>query len=188
MAGMFLLSLLTVFISLFTAAVGEALTYALVYRSEQYKRMKAEIDRQAKRLERKKDQGNEIERSNKRKLEKQEERLKVSNRDLSQFKMRSMFAIGLAFTALLTTFSSIFEGITIAKLPFEPISLMRGISHRNLPGDNFKECSFIFLYVMSAMSIRQSLQKVLGFAPSRAMAKQSQVGFGALFQPPDQYR
>ncbi|KRX47103.1 Transmembrane and coiled-coil domains protein 1 [Trichinella nativa] len=188
MTGMFLLSLLTVFISLFTAAVGEALTYALVYRSEQYKRMKAEIDRQAKRLERKKDQGNEIERSNKRKLEKQEERLKVSNRDLSQFKMRSMFAIGLAFTALLTTFSSIFEGITIAKLPFEPIPFMRGISHRNLPGDNFKECSFIFLYVMSAMSIRQSLQKVLGFAPSRAMAKQSQVGFGALFQPPDQYR
>ncbi|KAL1246438.1 Calcium load-activated calcium channel [Trichinella spiralis] len=164
MTGMFLLSLLTVFISLFTAAVGEALTYALVYRSEQYKRMKAEIDRQAKRLERKKDQGNEIERSNKRKLEKQEERLKVSNRDLSQFKMRSMFAIGLAFTALLTTFSSIFEGITIAKLPFEPIPFMR------------------------AMSIRQSLQKVLGFAPSRAMAKQSQVGFGALFQPPDQYR
>ncbi|OUC43081.1 hypothetical protein D917_10030 [Trichinella nativa] len=169
MTGMFLLSLLTVFISLFTAAVGEALTYALVYRSEQYKRMKAEIDRQAKR-------------------QKQEERLKVSNRDLSQFKMRSMFAIGLAFTALLTTFSSIFEGITIAKLPFEPIPFMRGISHRNLPGDNFKECSFIFLYVMSAMSIRQSLQKVLGFAPSRAMAKQSQVGFGALFQPPDQYR
>uniref|UniRef100_A0A915HRM5 Calcium load-activated calcium channel n=1 Tax=Romanomermis culicivorax TaxID=13658 RepID=A0A915HRM5_ROMCU len=99
------------------------------------------------------------------------------------FKMKSMFAIGLAFTALLSTFNSIFDGKVVAKLPFVPITWVQGISHRNLPGEDFTDCSFIFLYILCTMSIRQNLQKILGFAPSRAMNKQGQFGAG-FFNPP----
>jgi putative membrane protein len=42
----------------------------------------------------------------KKKLEREEEKLKNHNRDLSLVKMKSMFAIGLAFTALLSMFNS----------------------------------------------------------------------------------
>lgn len=42
----------------------------------------------------------------KKKLEREEEKLKNHNRDLSMVKMKSMFAIGLAFTALLSLFNS----------------------------------------------------------------------------------
>ena len=48
-----------------------------------------------------------------------------------------------------------FEGRVVAKLPFEPIPWIRGLSHRNLSGDDFTDCSFIFLYVLCTMSIRQ---------------------------------
>lgn len=48
------------------------------------------------------------------------------------FKMKSMFAIGIAFTALLSTFNSIFDGRVVAKLPFHPIGFIQGLSHRNL--------------------------------------------------------
>jgi len=113
--------------------------------------------------------------------------LKVSNRDLSMFKMKSMFAIGLAFTALLSTFNSIFDGRIVAKLPFTPITWIQGISHRNLPGEDYTESSFIFLYILCTMTIRQNIQKFLGFAPSRAMNKQSQMG-GGFFTPPASYR
>lgn len=42
----------------------------------------------------------------KKKLEREEEKLKNHNRDMSMVKMKSMFAIGLAFTALLSMFNS----------------------------------------------------------------------------------
>ena len=45
-------------------------------------------------------------------IDRDEERLKGINRDMSMFKMKSMFAIGFAFTALLSTFNSIFEART----------------------------------------------------------------------------
>lgn len=50
--------------------------------------------------------GDPIDRQQKKKLEREEEKLKNHNRDLSLVKMKSMFAIGLAFTALLSMFNS----------------------------------------------------------------------------------
>lgn len=44
----------------------------------------------------------------KKKLERDEEKLKNDNRDLSLVKMKSMFATGFAFTALLSMFNSMY--------------------------------------------------------------------------------
>ncbi|CAF4542582.1 unnamed protein product, partial [Rotaria magnacalcarata] len=52
-----------------------------------------------------------------------------------------MFASSFTFMALLGMFNSIFEGRVVAKLPFEPILWIRGLSHRNLSGDDFTDCS-----------------------------------------------
>ena len=49
-------------------------------------------------------------------------------------KMKSMFAIGFAFTSLLSMFNSIFDGKVVAKLPFTPIAWLQGLSHRNILG------------------------------------------------------
>lgn len=114
----------------------------------------------------------------KRRLNIEEEKLKSNSRDLSAVRMKSMFAIGFCFTALLGTLSSVyvfikqskeiflfsiifhwfccrFEGKVVAKLPFVPISFFQGLSHRGLMGTDYTECSFIFLYILSTMSIRQ---------------------------------
>jgi hypothetical protein len=50
-----------------------------------------------------------IKNNNKKKLEREEEKLKTNTRDLSLFKMRSMLAIGIVFTALLSIFNSMYE-------------------------------------------------------------------------------
>jgi calcium load-activated calcium channel len=42
-------SLLIVAISLFTAFLGEGVTYFLVYRTDKYKKLKAEIEKQTKK-------------------------------------------------------------------------------------------------------------------------------------------
>uniref|UniRef100_A0A8R1EMQ1 CLAC channel n=1 Tax=Caenorhabditis japonica TaxID=281687 RepID=A0A8R1EMQ1_CAEJA len=152
--------LLIIAIAFGTALAGEGITWLLVYRSDQYKRLKADMDKKTKKLEKKKQEvGDTNDKNVKKKLEREEERLKATNRDMSMFKMKSMFAIGLAFTALLSTFNSIFEGRVVAKLPFYPIGFIQGLSHRNLTGDDMTDCSFIFLYILCTMTVRQNLQK-----------------------------
>ena len=48
-----------------------------------------------------------------------------------------------------------FDGHIVAKLPFEPFGLLQGISHRNLMGSDMTDCSFIFLYILCTMAIRE---------------------------------
>ena len=48
-----------------------------------------------------------------------------------------------------------FEGRVVAKLPFVPLGLFQGLSHRGLSGEDYTDCSFIFLYILCTMSIRQ---------------------------------
>ena len=170
-------ALLILCISICTAFLGEGLTWLLVYRTEKYQRLKADIERQTKKLEKKKEAHGEatLDRTQKRKMEREEERLKSTNRDLMMVKMKSMFAIGFAFTSLLSMFNSIFDGKVVAKLPFTPITWLQGLSHRNLLGEDYTDCSFIFLYILCTMSIRQNIQKALGFAPSRAASKQTSM-------------
>ncbi|XP_067941215.1 calcium load-activated calcium channel-like isoform X2 [Watersipora subatra] len=166
-------TLLIVAISTCTALLGEGLTWLLVYRTENYQRLKNEVEKQTKKVEKQKASINESDKNAKKKLERQEERLKNDSRDLNMTKMKSMFAISFVFMALLSVFNSIFDGRVVAKLPFEPISWFQGISHRNLSGSDYTDCSFIFLYILCTMSIRQNVQKMLGFAPSRAASSQN---------------
>nr|CAD7589086.1 unnamed protein product [Timema genevievae] len=161
-------------------ATEAGLTWLMVYRTEKYQKLKAEVEKQMEK--RKEAHGDSLDKQHKKKIEREEEKLKNNNRDLSFVKMKSMFAIGFAFTALLSMFNSIFDGRVVARLPFIPISWIQGLSHRNLPGDDYSECSFIFLYILCTMAIRQNIQKMLGFAPSRTASKQS----GSIFGPPPQ--
>lgn len=50
--------------------------------------------------------GESLDKHQKKKIERDEEKLKNNNRDLSLVKMKSMFATGFAFTALLSMFNS----------------------------------------------------------------------------------
>uniref|UniRef100_F6X6Y9 Calcium load-activated calcium channel n=1 Tax=Ornithorhynchus anatinus TaxID=9258 RepID=F6X6Y9_ORNAN len=177
MSTMFADTVLIVFISVCTALLAEGITWVLVYRTDKYKRLKAEVEKQSKKC----------------KCDclitpsvfhkyRQEEKLKNNNRDLSMVRMKSMFAIGFCFTALMGMFNSIFDGRVVAKLPFVPLSYIQGLSHRNLLGEDYTDCSFIFLYILCTMSIRQNIQKMLGLAPSRAASKQA----GGFLGPPPQ--
>lgn len=168
--------LLIILISMSTALLGEGFTWIMVYRTEKYQRLKAEIEKQSKKLDKRKENiGELVDKSLKRKLDREEERLKANNRDLSMAKMKSMFFVGFAFTAILGMFNGWYAGRTVAKLPFIPVGFLQGLSHRGLPGDDLTDCSFIFFYVLCTMSIRSNLQKLFGVAPPRTT---TDSGFG----------
>ena len=76
----------------------KGVTWLLVYRTEKYQKLKLEIEKQSKKLEKKKEAHGDVtnlDRSKKRKLEQDEEKLKNTNRDLTMVKMKSMFIIGI---------------------------------------------------------------------------------------------
>lgn len=58
-----------------------------------------------------------------------------------------------------------FTGAVVAKLPFQPIPLVQGITHRGLAGADMTDCSFFFIYILCQISVRGNIQKLLGFAP-----------------------
>ena len=90
---------------------------------------------------------------------------------MSMVRMKSMFAIGFCFTALMGMFNSIFDGRVVAKLPFTPLSYIQGLSHRNLLGDDTTDpssfCTFCVL-CQSDKTFRSSLAlPLLELPPSR---------------------
>lgn len=105
-----------------------------MYKTEKYQRLKTEIEKQSKKcisfllnlikisycsfilnqhlltlfaVEKiKESHSDALDKQFKKKVDREEEKLKNNNRDLSLVKMKSMMAIGFAFTALLGMFNS----------------------------------------------------------------------------------
>merc|ERR1712130_1064869 len=124
--------------------------------------MKSELEKGAKKLEKMK---KDIENRTDLKIEK---RLKQSLKDLTACKTKSMMMIAVMTIFIMTSLNKYFSGKIVAKLPFTPFGFIKGLSHRGIEGDDFTDCSFIFLYILSNMSIRTSFQKICGFTTSRA--------------------
>ena len=104
------------------------------------------------------------------KIDRVESSLKESSRDLSLFKFKSGAVVALVLIVVFGLLNSLFEGKAVAKLPFQPITLVMKMSHRGLSGTDSTDCSMAFLYFLCSISIRTNLQKFLGFSPPRGSA------------------
>ena len=88
--------------------------------------------------------------------------------------MAGTFFVALFMMIFMSLLSSAYQGIVVAKLPFEPFSLMRNITHRNITGIDYTDSSMIFIYILSNVSLRPMITKILGFAgPRTTMQQQS---------------
>mmetsp|Transcript_12863 Transcript_12863/g.19466 ORF Transcript_12863/g.19466 Transcript_12863/m.19466 type:complete len:179 (+) Transcript_12863:83-619(+) len=163
--------------SLCNAFLTEGLTWMFIYRTESYQTLKQQIDR----MQRKVDKDKEAKETNAllsskalKKAEKNEEQLKALNSQLAFTKLKSFGAVAMTMVVLYGLLGSIFEGVVVAHLPFEPFSLIRGLTHRNLSGSVYTHCSFAFFYVLCSMCIKGNVQKYYGHVPRTA----------SVFQPP----
>eukprot|EP01114_Cavostelium_apophysatum_P014453 TRINITY_DN3761_c0_g1_i1.p1 TRINITY_DN3761_c0_g1~~TRINITY_DN3761_c0_g1_i1.p1 ORF type:complete len:199 (+),score=20.46 TRINITY_DN3761_c0_g1_i1:58-597(+) len=161
-----------VLMSFGSAALAEGISWLLVYRTDEYQRLKNLIERTQKKVDKQKELGKQGPKGTKdKKLDRAEDSLKTANKDMSMAKMKSNVAVGFILITLLGLMNSMFEGQIVAKLPFEPFSMLTGISHRGLPGTDYTECSMVFLYILCNMGIRSNLQKILGVAPPKGASQ-----------------
>ncbi|KAF9616900.1 hypothetical protein IFM89_032862 [Coptis chinensis] len=115
----------------------------------------------------------------KKKIDRVESSLKESTRDLSLSKFKSGAVVAVVLFVVFGLLNTLFEGKSVAKLPFHPITLVQKMSHRGISGDDATDCSMAFLYLLCSVSIRTNLQKFLGFSPPRGAAN------AGLFPMPD---
>eukprot|EP01117_Protostelium_nocturnum_P007483 TRINITY_DN2675_c0_g1_i1.p1 TRINITY_DN2675_c0_g1~~TRINITY_DN2675_c0_g1_i1.p1 ORF type:complete len:171 (-),score=56.25 TRINITY_DN2675_c0_g1_i1:25-537(-) len=150
------------FISLGLLVFVELLNSWLLSRNANYQTLVDNIKRLNKRLEENENGG--FNKSEKKKA-KYEEDIKLANLELSSVKMKSTFLLGFVMMGAFYFINSSYYGVTVARLPFEPFGFIQGISHRGLEGNDYKDCSMAFFYLLASMALRTNIQKILGTAP-----------------------
>ena len=158
-------------LAIFTNLFAEFLTWMFIYRTKKYKERKKQMDILSKKLEINKESIKAKSKQLDKKIKQQENELKYMGYEMMKIKFISMIIIGLFTFFFISLFNGLFQGIVVAKIPFVPFKLLRGLSHRGILSNDFTDCSFIFLYVLCNISFRPIIQKMLGFAPSRTNNK-----------------
>ena len=176
---MYVEALTIVGVSVASALFCELVNYLLLYRTSSYQTLQETLKRTSKRLESAKaaaaaaspiagSKGNKPSSSKTKKADRFEKTMQETSRDLSFVKLKSTVVMTVTLSLMYGVLSASYEGIPVARLPFDPPGFVQGISHRGLVGEDMRDCSMAFLYMLCSMSIKQNISKALGFAPPRA--------------------
>jgi len=162
-----------------TTMIAEFALWLLIYRKDEYKKLKGDIDSLSNKITKQKDTfvATTQAKTHEKKLNTNEQKLKMLNQEMTSFRMKSTFVIGIFMIIMISSLGAEFQGVVVGKLPFDPFFLIRGITHRGLQGDDFTECSYMFMYIIVSYIVRANIQKVFGFEPPRSH-------FNSFFQPP----
>jgi len=160
-----------VILALCTNLFAEFLTWLFIYRTKKYKENKKQMDLLNKKLEINKETVKGKNKQIEKKIKQQENELKILGFEMMKIKFISLIIIGLFTFFFISLFNGLFQGIVVAKIPFVPFKLLKGLSHRGILSNDLTDCSFTFLYVLCNVSFRPIIQKIIGFAPPRTSNK-----------------
>jgi uncharacterized membrane protein (DUF106 family) len=127
------------------------------------------------------------------KQEKQAKKLKANEEECAEaasgLAIRHMypkFMTSIVFLILYRILATEYYGKVIAVLPFEPFSLLRRLTQRGLdiPKDNLQACGFLFIYILSTLSVKYFTNKLVAVAPPKAAAR----GFMSVLDGPKNQR
>ncbi|KAJ5066604.1 pnas-related [Anaeramoeba ignava] len=176
-------SLWVIFVAMIGTILTEVINYILIYRHDSYKALKEKIETRSEKLLKEKNvrihAGNE--KSQNKTINILTEDLKDLNMQLTQKKMVSTVATGVAAFFLFGTLRKSLNGVVVGKIPFEPFSLVTKISHRGLPGTDYTECSFAFILALAMMVLREITRRLTGFEPKKNEAP-------SILAPPDNWQ
>ena len=91
--------------------------------------------------------------------------LKAKQQQLTGQRFKSTLITTVTLIALYQLLSRTVGSSIVARLPFEPFPIVRGLSHRGLEGEDWLDCSFAFVYALCQMAIRANVTRWFGFVP-----------------------
>mmetsp|Transcript_14082 Transcript_14082/g.16245 ORF Transcript_14082/g.16245 Transcript_14082/m.16245 type:complete len:194 (-) Transcript_14082:204-785(-) len=151
--------------AIITTSLAEFFLWILFYKKEEYKSLKKNIDALTLKVSKQKEQfvTQSQAKAHEKKIGVSETQLKNLNQEMTAIRTKSTLLIGVFMIIMIGSLGTEFQGISVATLPFEPISLVRGITHRGLIGENYTECSYMFIYIVVSYIWRANIQKIFGF-------------------------
>eukprot|EP01016_Furgasonia_blochmanni_P016424 TRINITY_DN1950_c0_g1_i2.p2 TRINITY_DN1950_c0_g1~~TRINITY_DN1950_c0_g1_i2.p2 ORF type:complete len:196 (+),score=66.46 TRINITY_DN1950_c0_g1_i2:169-756(+) len=163
-------TLTIIIFSLLTTLFAEFVLWLMIYRKDEFKVLKKNIENQTNKLNKLKEThvSQTQAKAHEKKLSLSESQLKTLNQEMTSFRMKSTLLIGLFMIIVLSSFGTAFQGVVVAKLPFEPLGIFQSITHRGLLGEDSTDCSYIFIYIMFSFIVRGNIQKIFGFEPPRS--------------------
>ncbi|CAD8060816.1 unnamed protein product [Paramecium sonneborni] len=145
-------------------SVGELVSWFLVYRNEDYKDLVSRIETAVAKYNKEKESF--VKETNAKNQEKRlsqiESQIKGLNYEMTFKKMISNAAVAILSIVTINSIGNYYSGIVVAKLPFEPFWILQQITHRGLNGEDLTDCSYIFIYVLSALIFKSNIQKIFG--------------------------
>ena len=156
--------------SVLACVVNEVITWVLVTRKPENRRRQEQIEKAKEALKKMKAAPSARTAAGRKAIEKAEENIQNLSQAATVAKMGSMLLNGLVMVVLVTTLNNAYEGVVAGMLPFEPVALVRNITHRNIFGTNWYECSVLYFYIVSSMAIRPTMQKIFGSGPKRGQS------------------
>lgn len=169
-------------VSFFAGLCCEGFLWLLVYRTSNYQNLVETIKVTSKKVETLKGASAAKTNSKNKKLGKHESFLKATSRDLGSAKMKSNLVVTVTLLVLYRVLSNNYDGVVVAKLPFEPFGPIKPMSRRGMAGDDITECGMTFIYVMCSICLRVNLQKALGFSPPRQLNQLQNTMFAPMVQ------
>ena len=175
--------------SLFCACFAEFVCSRLVYRKEIYAKVVANCSRAAKQVAKRKQEeavapvlGTGAQKKAKgkakdgppaadakdKKLIKLEKEYEIASRDMMVLTSRVGMIGAIVNIACFFWIKGRYESEVLTRLPFTPYHFITKISHRNIPGDDMRECGVIFIYALCSASFRPVLQRLLGHIPPKS--------------------
>merc|ERR1712226_332119 len=157
---------LVILASLGTIGLSEFLSWLWLYRSESYRKLKDAFDTCEKLVEKteEKSQAGALKggKNKNSKLQKLKTRKERTHQMLMAVQMKSTVALALVMITVGGTVRPWFAGKVVARLPFEAPGFARSLSHLNLLGSDYHDCSSELVFLLCSFAMRPALQRILG--------------------------
>ncbi len=104
-----------------------------------------------------------------------ESELKDATSKMNGMKLTTNIGSAIAFFFLYRQVAAYWTGVAVATLPFYPLRIVQNLSHRGVPGNNLRDCSFGLIYTLCTMGLKQNIPKLLGVTPPRSAYNMNRV-------------
>ncbi|KAJ2784435.1 hypothetical protein H4R18_001145 [Coemansia javaensis] len=161
-------------LSLASSCLVEAVSYAMVYRTDEFKDIKARIARCEAKLDEERSALTGRGKNRQRRIEGLEAQLAAARTRASSMQMRNTFAAGAVQIAAIYLVGGWFGGRVVLVLPFGLPRVLRVLSQRGLPNDSSPAaCSATFVFILGGMLFRAALDRWLKLGLPRSSSSSS---------------
>ena len=76
-------------------------------------------------------------------------------------KTRGMLLVGVFMMVAIGMLNSYWSGTVAGRLPFTPFGFMQGMTHYGIAGEDYRECSITFIFILSNVSIGTYVKRLI---------------------------